>query len=144
MYNQAYRYRVTKGGNQVTWKYYGDFTLRIPSMRMQRALGNPYTSWWSTTESGASRDIELSMSAGDDVLGVGKRVLMDLVWNGAKHSVQRGYPQTGTADNQTTALVEYGWDIVSFSFLSNDWKVNQAATTSGTTFPTTGTQVPVT
>ena len=144
MYNQAYRYRVTRGLNQETWKYYGDFTLRFPTMRMQRALGNPYTSWWSTTEPGASRDLELSMSAGDDVLGVGKRVMIDLVWNGAKQAVQRGYPQTGTSDNQSTALIEYGWDITSFSFLGGSWNVNRANTTSGTTFPTTGTQQPVT
>tara|TARA_R110002072_G_scaffold6180_1_gene37051 strand:- start:159 stop:413 length:255 start_codon:yes stop_codon:yes gene_type:complete len=84
------------------------------------------------------------MSAGDDVLGVGKRVMIDLVWNGAKQAVQRGYPQTGTADNQSTALIEYGWDITSFSFLGGSWNVNRANTTSGTTFPTTGTQQPVT
>ena len=146
MYNQAYRYRSTKGGNpptQTTWKYYGDFTLRFPQTRMQRPLGSSWTSWWSATEPGGSRDIELAMSAGDDVLGVGKRVMIDLVWNGAKAAVQRGYPQTGSADNGSTALVQYGWDIVSFSFLSQAWEVNRANTSGGTT-ATTGPSLPVT
>ncbi|MBC8398250.1 MAG: hypothetical protein H8E16_14270 [Flavobacteriales bacterium] len=144
MYNQAYSYRTTVPGSpfQQNWKYYGDFTLRIPQTRMQRPLGNPYTSWWSTTEPGASRDIVLSMSAGDDALGVGKRAALDLMWNGTKAAVARGYPQTGTADNLSTALIEYGWDIVSFSFISYSWNVNRANSTSGTgpipTTPVTG------
>jgi hypothetical protein len=142
MYNQAYKYRQNKSGSVQTFKYYGDFGLRIPMTRFRRPNTDPYTSWWSTTEVGASQVVYLTMVNGDQDKCLGKRIMLDMVWNGGTVVVPRGYPTSGAGQNKTFAEVQYGWEVSAsiISLLSqNQWEINSADTGGATTSPTTGT-----
>ena len=144
MYNQSYKWTEDRAlGTTDIYEYYGDFTLRIPQMRMQRPLGNPYTDWYASTatEPGASQDLTLSMIPADGPLGTGKKLAIELMWNGGSMKQRRGFPQpSSNTANVSTVLVEYGWEISALSFvgvLTNGWQINQANSSSGsTTIPT--------
>jgi len=148
MYNQAYDYKTLRNTGTVDhYEYYGDFALRIPQMRMQRPTGGTYTDWWASvaTEPGASQLITLTLSAANGVLGTGKRLALELVWNGGYQKYTRGFPlNPGNNANASEVTIQYGWDISALSFagvFTNGWNINQLDSGGSTTIPTTSPPV---
>ena len=138
IYNQAYNYRVSESGAVKTYKYNGTFTLQLPRMRMQRPVGDPYTSYYSNSEPGAMTAVSLQQDSGDDTEGAGNKVMLDLMWNGSTITAPRGFPTGGAGVNKTTAKIQYGWEVMQAIDKTNKQHVNQSNTSGATTSPTTG------